>query len=103
MVAQDAACGVVVVDRVLVVGGDAAVCHGCRPAPISTRSGGIGTDGLNGAVEEDIRKRFEREARLLDDTLDHPNIIDVIIRNVSGDDPFDLPSDEACDDGMRGP
>lgn len=36
----------------------------------------------------EIRERFEREARLLDDTLDHENIIPVLYRNLSGDNPF---------------
>lgn len=36
----------------------------------------------------EVRERFEREARLLDDMLDHPNIVDVVMRNLSGDDPY---------------
>ncbi|MFP5389637.1 MAG: serine/threonine protein kinase [Thermoleophilia bacterium] len=39
-------------------------------------------------VMKEIRDRFEREARLLDDTLDHENIVPVIMRNLSGDHPF---------------
>lgn len=37
-----------------------------------------------------VRHRFEREARLMDDTLDHPNIVPIIHRNVSGDEPYFL-------------
>lgn len=37
---------------------------------------------------KEIRDRFEREARLLDDTLDHENIVPVLMRNLSGDQPF---------------
>jgi len=39
-------------------------------------------------VLKEIRDRFEREARLLDDTLDHENIVPVVLRNLSGDKPF---------------
>jgi serine/threonine protein kinase len=39
-------------------------------------------------VMEEIRHRFEREARLLDDVLEHENIVDVLHRNLSGDQPF---------------
>lgn len=39
-------------------------------------------------VLKEIRDRFEREARLLDDTLDHENIVSVIVRNLSGDQPY---------------
>jgi serine/threonine protein kinase len=39
-------------------------------------------------VVKEIRDRFEREARLLDDTLDHDNIVSVVIRNLSGDQPY---------------
>jgi serine/threonine protein kinase len=47
-------------------------------------------DDLNESEElmVEIRERFEREARLLDDKLDHPNIINVIMRNLSGEDPY---------------
>jgi eukaryotic-like serine/threonine-protein kinase len=37
---------------------------------------------------QEIRDRFEREARLLDDTLDHENIVPVEFRNLSGDEPY---------------
>ena len=37
---------------------------------------------------QEIRDRFEREARLLDDTLDHENIVPVKFRNLSGDEPY---------------
>lgn len=37
---------------------------------------------------KEIRDRFEREARLLDDTLDHENIVPVLMRNLSGDQPY---------------
>ena len=37
---------------------------------------------------QEIRDRFEREARLLDDTLDHENIVAVEFRNLSGDAPY---------------
>jgi serine/threonine protein kinase len=40
------------------------------------------------AILEELRLRFEREARLLDDVLDHKNIIPVRYRNLSGDNPF---------------
>lgn len=36
----------------------------------------------------EIRDRFEREARLLDDTLDHENIVSVEFRKLSGDEPY---------------
>jgi serine/threonine protein kinase len=39
-------------------------------------------------VMEEIRDRFEREARLLDDILEHENIVGVLHRNLSGDQPF---------------
>jgi len=40
-----------------------------------------------GEMMKEIRDRFEREARLLDDTLDHENIVPVLMRNLSGDQP----------------
>ena len=47
-------------------------------------------DDLNEPAEAmtEVRDRFEREARLLDDKLDHPNIITVVMRNLSGEDPY---------------
>jgi eukaryotic-like serine/threonine-protein kinase len=47
-------------------------------------------DDLHGPSDtlEALRHRFEREARLLDDDLDHRNIVPVLYRNLSGDSPF---------------
>lgn len=47
-------------------------------------------DDLRESPEDlkEIRDRFEREARLLDETLDHENIVPVLIRNLSGDHPY---------------
>jgi serine/threonine protein kinase len=47
-------------------------------------------DDLRESPEDlkEIRDRFEREARLLDETLDHENIVPVLIRNLSGDQPY---------------
>jgi len=47
-------------------------------------------DDLRESPEDlkEIRDRFEREARLLDDTLDHENIVPVLMRNLSGDQPY---------------
>ena len=47
-------------------------------------------DDLRESPEDmkEIRDRFEREARLLDDTLDHENIVPVLMRNLSGDEPY---------------
>jgi eukaryotic-like serine/threonine-protein kinase len=47
-------------------------------------------DDLTEPVEtlKEIRTRFEREARLLDEILDHPNIVRVYYRNLSGDQPY---------------
>ncbi|HEU4393830.1 MAG TPA: serine/threonine-protein kinase [Solirubrobacterales bacterium] len=47
-------------------------------------------DDLRGSPEglKEIRERFEREARLLDDTLDHDNIVPVLYRNLGGKNPF---------------
>lgn len=39
-------------------------------------------------TDETVRRRFEREARLLHDVLDHPHIVSVVYRNVSGDEPM---------------
>jgi hypothetical protein len=46
-------------------------------------------DDLRESPEDmkEIRDRFEREARLLDDTLDHENIVPVLMRNLSGPTP----------------
>jgi eukaryotic-like serine/threonine-protein kinase len=47
-------------------------------------------DDLRESPEDlkEIRDRFEREARLLDETLDHENIVPVVMRNLSGDQPY---------------
>jgi serine/threonine protein kinase len=47
-------------------------------------------DDLNETDEamEEIRTRFEREARLLDEVLDHENIVSIVHRNLTGDEPF---------------
>jgi eukaryotic-like serine/threonine-protein kinase len=47
-------------------------------------------DDLHESAEtlKEIRERFEREARLLDDTLDHENIVPVLYRNLGGEVPF---------------
>lgn len=39
-------------------------------------------------VMAEIRTRFEREARLLDEVLDHENIVPVLHRNLTGEYPF---------------
>ena len=39
-------------------------------------------------VMAEIRTRFEREARLLDEVLDHENIVPVLHRNLTGDEPL---------------
>jgi eukaryotic-like serine/threonine-protein kinase len=47
-------------------------------------------DDLNEPEEvmAEIRTRFEREARLLDEVLDHENIVLVLHRNLTGEEPF---------------
>ena len=40
------------------------------------------------AADPEVVGRFRREARLQDEVLNHPNIVEVISRNVGGDDPY---------------
>lgn len=37
---------------------------------------------------EDVIARFQREARLMDDVLTHPNIVQIVDRNLSAADPY---------------
>lgn len=39
-------------------------------------------------LNPEVVARFQREARLMDDVLDHENIVSVIDRRVTGDDPY---------------
>jgi hypothetical protein len=43
-------------------------------SPLAVKRLGDGLSVPEGEMQE-IRQRFEREARLLDDVLDHPNIV----------------------------
>ena len=40
------------------------------------------------AAHPDVVARFQREARLMDDVLTHPNIVPIIDRNLSGLSPY---------------